>query len=233
MSTISKLSPTQRILCFALDDLVKSCSIDDILTKDIYESAGLSANTFYYHFKDKYDCASLLVKIYECRLHKRYTGSVQCFYEYIASGDFIIGNLPDSDLPPEAYDGLNRLLICLNKEFDKVSYSVPFWRKNAHIWKNILSSEAQNNPMIEHKAAWLSLYKLVFCDANWLSSMEIDYLAEMLLQNHQMFWKTCILTDNFTDADIAAATFICNRISFGIYEIAISEGEIKKLEEGC
>lgn len=228
MTSISKLPPTQRILCFALDDLVKNRSIDDILTKDIYEGAGLSANTFYYHFKDKYDCASLLVKIYECRLHKQYRGSAHDFFHYIASGAFISGNLSGGDTPQEAYAGLDNLLLCLNKEFEKISYSVPFWRKNAHIWKNILSSEAQNSPMNEHEEAWLSLYKLVFCDAVWLNSMEINYLAGLLLQNHQIFWKTSILTDNFSSADIDDAAYICNRVSFAIYDIAISEDKDKK-----
>lgn len=46
---------TQELFAEALYDLLKERSLEKISVKDITEQSKLSRNTFYYHFKDKYE----------------------------------------------------------------------------------------------------------------------------------------------------------------------------------
>ena len=46
---------TERAIIETLNEMLKAHTIDKITVKDLTEACGISRNTFYYHFHDKYD----------------------------------------------------------------------------------------------------------------------------------------------------------------------------------
>ena len=52
---MSSVENTKRLLASTLEDMMRSRNLHDIHVREICEAAGVTRQTFYYHFKDKYD----------------------------------------------------------------------------------------------------------------------------------------------------------------------------------
>lgn len=65
----------------ALEGLLEDRSIDDVKTKEIIERSGISKQTFYYYYRDKYDVAeSSYLRMYDKTL-----GRISRYYPYSAA----------------------------------------------------------------------------------------------------------------------------------------------------
>lgn len=74
---------TKSKIASAFEKLLEEKSFDDITTRDIVETSGVSKATFYRHFKDKYDvmgfgCKNSLESFFEPYMHGR---SLQTIHE--------------------------------------------------------------------------------------------------------------------------------------------------------
>lgn len=196
--------------------MIWSKHIDKIRVRDIYDTAGFSANTFYYHFKDKYDCACLLMKVYETRWHPDFTGDLEKYYtEYIENGAFLNRYLTEI---PEPLSYREYLQQAIELEYSRTHDAVAFWRKNHHIFKNIFLSYAPNSPFHEHKAAWITWYKNMLTPLLKNDSELLEYLASVLFENHISFWKTCILAEDPALIDVEYFTAIAKKIMFSVID---------------
>lgn len=133
-----KMAPAKKILCLSIFDLLGHQLLDDIPTKQIYENAGLSANSFYYHFQDKYHCASFLFRIILFQSMGGETSSPMRILEDMKQ-------TPDQEYRTQLAEKWN------DHWFDMISYT----RKHARAqFLNILKSRAVGSPYYELKAVW-------------------------------------------------------------------------------
>lgn len=82
---------TKKVLADALYELLTKKQLDDIYVKDICAQCGLSKQTFYYHFKDKYELAIYLYNTIQSNSLHDY--GVTDYLDSIAQGQLEMNNI--------------------------------------------------------------------------------------------------------------------------------------------
>ena len=88
---------TKDMLAQGLYDLLKSKKLDDIFVKDICKQCNVSKQTFYYHFKDKYDLALYMYNALQTS--KLAHLGVTDYLKQLAKGDEAINDASDEAIP--------------------------------------------------------------------------------------------------------------------------------------
>ena len=70
---------TRQMLALALKELMKTSPLEKISVGDITRQAGVGRNTFYYHFKDKYDLVNWIFETESAKLMETPADDWGCF----------------------------------------------------------------------------------------------------------------------------------------------------------
>ena len=179
------MAPTKKILCMSMFELLETHALDAIATKTIYERVGISAHSFYYHFKDKFDCTCYLFRVILFRAMGGRFSNPDDLLRDIADEqpmnremEKLRRDAPSDDVP--AY----HLWI---KKYNDMWYSMATYVRNharnpfIHLY---LSREA-NSPYEELQAAWNRYFEHIGQSAQIRSAKQRDFMKEALFS----FWE--------------------------------------------
>lgn len=88
---------TKDMLAQGLYDLLKSKKLDDIFVKDICKQCNVSKQTFYYHFKDKYDLALYMYNALESEKLAKF--GVGDYIKELESGNPALNDASEENIP--------------------------------------------------------------------------------------------------------------------------------------
>lgn len=169
-----RMAPAKKILCLSLFNLLNNSPLDDIPTKRIYESAGISANSFYYHFRDKYDCASFLFRIILFQSMGGRTSSPERIFE-------------DMKATEQGMTGAANAIL-MEKWHDYWYDMIVYTRKHARLqFLNIFRSRAANSPYYDLKAVWEHNFQQSQAQAQLKDKKHVDFLKEALFSFFELF----------------------------------------------
>jgi len=77
---------TKRLLAETLEEMMRHRSLRDIRIQEVCEAAGVTRQTFYYHFKDKYDLVAWIYLQDQLRAYQETVGDGVLYSETVEPG---------------------------------------------------------------------------------------------------------------------------------------------------
>lgn len=214
-----KMAPTKKILCLSLFDLLEATPLDSIPTKRIYESVGISANSFYYHFRDKYDCASFLFRILLMQAMGGKFSTPDCFFSDIGDKRLIQKEMLSirESAPEDAGLPYSRWM----EKWSPLWYSMALYvRKNARTqFLNIYASREANSPYYEMRASWDRYFEHIQGEIQFKNEKHREFLKEALFSFFELYLFHFALNPDYDFQESDAKLLM--RIRQSLYETCL------------
>lgn len=224
-----KMAPTKKILCLSLFELLESEKLDNISTKAIYETAGVSANSFYYHFRDKYDCASYLFRVILIQAMDGPFRSPDDFFKNV-SNDHLI-QLELQQIQSERGGGSGSTYIQWMEKWYGMWYTMAkYVRDNARAqFLNIYDSRSVNSPYFELRAAWDKYFASVQSPIQFQNEKQKNFLKEALFAFFELYLRNFALNPDYDFQRSDAMRLM--KLRRKVYETCLESFETAQAEE--
>ena len=228
-----KLAPAKKMLLLSLFELLKESPLDAISTKSIYEGVGIAPNSFYYHFQDKYDCASCLFRIliWQAMSQDSDPGfDAEHLFEGVADGESIhwelltlgMGDGGDAGRPYSAW---------MEKYYPLWYTMGRFIRDNARVpFLNMYGSRAPGSPYCELRATWDLYFERIQEGLVFEDDRQRAFLNEALFSFFELYLYHFALNPDYDFQESDAKNLMVMRR--GLYESALRCMDIRERGDG-
>lgn len=221
-----KMASTKKILCLSLFDILYTEKLDTLSTKTIYENAGVSANSFYYHFRDKYECASYLFRVILMQAMGDTAHSPDSFFERIGNRELIEKELqrirqsnPASDNPAYSH--------WMEKRYEMWYTMAKYVRDHARVqFMNIYESRSTNSPYFELRSAWDAYFEHIHQHLQFKNDKQRDFLKEALFAFFELYLRNFALNPSYDFQRSDAMRLM--KLRKGFYESCLESFELSE-----
>lgn len=208
-----RFPPAKKMMCLSLFNLLEHSRLEAVPTKAIYESVGIAPNSFYYHFRDKYDCASYVFRII---LFQSMGGN-------FSSPERIFEDISDMVAIYREFEAIRKESVSADTSMEApYSLWVEKWkegwfsmamyvRKHARVpFMNIYNCREANSPYYELREAWDKYFSYIQAGLRFMDDKRRDFFKEALFSFWELYvFKFALNPDcNFQPDDAELLTYI-------------------------
>lgn len=167
-------------------NLLENTRLEAIPTKAIYETMSISANSFYYHFRDKYDCASYVFRIILYQSMGRSFSSPDHIFEDITDMASIYQELKTLKQQfPSAQAPYSSWMEKWNPQWYSMASYI---RENARMpFINIYNCRETNSPYYELRSAWDQYFSHIQTGMVFPDDKRRDFFKEALFSVWELY----------------------------------------------